>query len=317
MVAEPAIPPLAPATLAQLAQTYEHASPQTIIEWAVATYGTGMTLACSFGGPSGMALLDMVLRIKPDVPVFYLDTDFLFPETHALVDAVARKYGITPHAVRPSLSPAQQAKRYGEALWTSDPDACCNLRKVAPQRDYLRQFTAWMTGIRRDQASTRRATPVIQWDSQFGLAKISPLAAWDERQVWAYIVANDVPYNALHDQGYPSIGCTNCTRAVVAGEDPRAGRWSGFAKVECGIHLPGTVATATPVAEPPVTEPPAEVPPPATPGNDLLSLGVGKGSKVEQIKVKSNIWRKIALQTNMPMARCASPPGKGCNCMVC
>jgi sulfite reductase (ferredoxin) len=293
VVAEPALPPLAPAALAELARTYEKASPQAIIAWAVATYGAGMTLACSFGGPSGMALLDMTLRIQPDVPVFYLDTDFLFPETHALVDVVAQKYNITPFAVRPSLSPKQQADRYGEALWTRDPDACCDLRKVAPQRDYLRQFTAWMTGIRRDQAATRRATPVIQWDAQFGLAKISPLAGWDERQVWAYIVANDIPYNALHDHGYPSIGCTNCTRAVVAGEDPRAGRWSGFAKTECGIHLPGTVATATPVAEPPVAEPPTEVPPPAptTPGNDLLSLGVGKGSKVEQIKAASQYMR--------------------------
>jgi sulfite reductase (ferredoxin) len=288
VVAEPALPPPVPADLAQLARTFETASPQAIIEWAVATYGTGMTLACSFGGPSGMVLLDMVLRVTPDVPVFYLDTGFLFPETHALVDLVARKYGIAPYAVRPSLAPERQAEIHGAALWARDPDQCCDLRKVAPQRDYLRRFSAWLTGIRRDQASTRRATPVIQWDAQFGLAKISPLAAWDERQVWAYIVANDIPYNALHDQGYPSIGCTNCTRAVVAGEDPRAGRWSGFAKVECGIHQPTTVASATPVAEPATEVPP---PAPAAPGNDLLSLGVGNGSKVEYIKATSQYMR--------------------------
>lgn len=287
-----------PAALAQFAQTYEGATPQAIIEWTLATYGERLTLACSFGGPSGMVLLDMALNLKPDLPVFYLDTSFLFPETHALVATVARKYGITPHPVQAHLAPAQQVAAYGEALWTRDPDQCCDLRKVAPQREYLRQFAAWMTGIRRDQAATRRATPVIQWDANFGLAKISPLARWDEAEIWKYILAHDIPYNALHDQGYPSIGCTHCTRPVAKGEDARAGRWSNFIKTECGIHRPTSVPPTLPVEHEAIV-----APPPATPGNDLLSLGVGNGSKIEQLKATSHYLRgQIAEQLHADSA---------------
>jgi phosphoadenosine phosphosulfate reductase len=136
------------------------------------------------------------------------------------------------------MTVAQQAAEYGEALWERDPDRCCELRKVIPQRELLKGFDAWITGLRRDQASTRKTTPVVARDNKFGIAKIAPLARWDERDVWRYIYEHDVPYNQLHDRGYPSIGCTNCTRTVAPGEDPRAGRWSGFAKTECGLHTP-------------------------------------------------------------------------------
>jgi phosphoadenosine phosphosulfate reductase len=111
------------------------------------------------------------------------------------------------------------------------------LRKVEPQREALAGFDAWITGLRRDQSATRRATPVLEWDEKFGLAKVSPLARWTEREVWRYIVDHDVPYNRLHDRGYPSIGCTHCTRRIIAGEHSRAGRWSGSAKTECGLHV--------------------------------------------------------------------------------
>jgi phosphoadenosine phosphosulfate reductase len=184
-----------------------------------------------------MVLLDMVMQLEPATPVFYLDTGFLFPETHQLIAEATSKYGISPVAVHPALSVAEQAAQYGEALWARDPDRCCELRKVTPQRQNLKGFDAWITGLRRDQTATRQATPVVQWDRKFGLAKINPLATWDEREVWRYIAAHDVPYNRLHDQGYPSIGCTNCTRPVAAGEDARAGRWSGFTKTECGLHV--------------------------------------------------------------------------------
>lgn len=220
----------------QLAHDMEDCSPQEILAWAIDTYRPRITLACSFGGPTGMVLLDMVMQIARATPVFYLDTGFLFPETHQLIEETQRRYGITLQAVRPQLTVAGQAAGYGEALWERDPDRCCELRKVIPQQEALKGFDAWITGLRRDQASTRQATPVVAWDKKFGLVKLCPLARWDERAVWRYIFDHDVPYNQLHDQGYPSIGCTNCTRPVSPGEDLRAGRWSGFTKTECGLH---------------------------------------------------------------------------------
>jgi phosphoadenosine phosphosulfate reductase len=252
------------AELAQLAQRMEASSPQEILAWALDAYQPRIVLACSFGGPTGMALLDMALRLDPSVPVFYLDTGLLFPETYALVDEVARRYGITPRAVRPGLSLAAQAEAHGEALWARDPDRCCALRKVLPQREALSGCDAWITGLRRDQSATRRATPAVAWDSQFGLVKVCPLAGWGEREVWRYIAEHQVPYNALHGRGYPSIGCTPCTRPVAAGEEARAGRWSGFAKTECGLHIPAADAafpvgswpadTAAPASAPDITD---------------------------------------------------------------
>lgn len=222
--------------LDHIARELEECSPQEILAWAMDTYRPNITLACSFGGPTGMVLLDMVMQLAPDTPVFYLETGFLFPETHQLIEESKRKYGINPQAVQTHLTVAQQAAEYGKALWERDPDRCCELRKVMPQREALQGYDAWITGLRRDQASTRQETPVVAWDKKFGLVKLCPLARWDERAVWRYIHDHDVPYNRLHDQGYPSIGCTNCTQPVAPGEDLRAGRWSGFTKTECGLH---------------------------------------------------------------------------------
>jgi len=217
-------------------------TPQEVLSWAFAQYSPGIALACSFGGASGMALLDMSVKINPAVQVFYLDTGFLFPETYALVEEAIRRYGIDPVAYQPRLTPQAQARQYGDALWRRDPDLCCQLRKVEPHRRALEGKRAWISGIRRDQTSTRRSAQVVEWDTQFGLVKVNPLASWSEAQVWDYIRQHQVPWNPLHGQGYPSLGCTHCTRAVKQGEDPRAGRWSGTGKVECGLHLPGAAA---------------------------------------------------------------------------
>ena len=222
--------------LERIARELAASTPQEILAWALATYKPRITLACSFGGPSGMVLLDMVEQIDPSITVFYLDTGLLFPETYALVKEVSRRYGITPRAVRPSLSVSRQAEQHGDALWVRDPDRCCELRKVIPQHRALKGFDAWITGLRRDQSTTRRLTPVVQWDSKFGLVKISPLVNWSEREVWQYISAHQVPYNRLHERSYPSIGCIHCTRPVAQGADLRAGRWSDFEKTECGLH---------------------------------------------------------------------------------
>jgi phosphoadenosine phosphosulfate reductase len=214
----------------------EEKSPQDIIAWALRTFGNRLVVACSFGGPSGMVLLDMVVKHDPSVPVYYLDTGLLFAQTYNHIERVSKHYGIKPLAVQPAQSVTEQAEQYGAALWERDPDLCCSLRKVEPQREFLRQYGAWMTGIRRDQSSTRAHLDVMSWDAKFQLVKINPLASWTEEMVWTYIRAHDVPYNPLHDRGYRSIGCINCTVPVKPDEDPRAGRWAGFAKTECGLH---------------------------------------------------------------------------------
>lgn len=205
-----------------------------------------VALACSFGGPAGMVLLDLVVRLDDRVPVYYLDTGLLFPETYALVERAARRYGITPRAVRPELSLGAQAAAYGEALWERDPDRCCAVRKVEPNRAFVAGFDAWLTGIRRAQTVQRAdVLPVVR---DGAVEKISPLYDWSDAELWAYVNAHDVPLNALHAEGYPSIGCVPCTRRPVDPADPRSGRWAGFGKTECGLHVPGTAARVSAVA---------------------------------------------------------------------
>ncbi len=212
-----------------------------VLDDALATYRDRIALACSFGGPSGMVLVDMIAKRDARVPVYYLDTGLLFDETYALVERVRERYGIEAIAVRPDLDVEAQNARYGEALWARDPDACCDLRKIEPQRRFLAPYDAWITGIRREQAASRDAIASVDRDAAGATrAKIAPLADWTSKDVWAYVAANDVPYNPLNDRGYPSVGCTHCTRAIAPGEDARAGRWSGFSKTECGLHLAPT-----------------------------------------------------------------------------
>ena len=228
-------------TLARLNADMDGKRPQEILRWAVEEFQPGMTMACSFGGPTGMVLLDMVMQIDPTVEVFYLDTDFLFPETYHLRDVCEQKYGFKPIGYKSLLTPEAQAEAHGPELWTRDPDLCCDLRKVEPNVRALEGKTAWISGMRRDQSKTRANVAIVDWDEKFSLVKLNPLAAWDEKQVWSYIMANGVPYNELHDRGYPSIGCTNCTKPVRPGDDPRSGRWADFDKEECGIQE-GTLA---------------------------------------------------------------------------
>ncbi len=213
-----------------------NAEPQEILEWAAAEFQPGLSLACSFGGPSGMVLLDMVMKVDPSVEVFYLDTDFLFPESYHLRDVCEARYNLKTIGIKSLLTPDAQAAAHGEELWLRNPDQCCEIRKVEPNARALAGRTAWISGMRRDQSATRKDIGVVEWDSKFDLIKLNPLAAWDERQVWSYISSNDVPYNELHNQNYPSIGCTYCTKTVKAGEDLRSGRWQGFEKEECGIQ---------------------------------------------------------------------------------
>lgn len=223
--------------LGAISANFEAAAPQDILSWAMSQYSNRIVLACSFGGPSGMVLLDMAMGLDRSLPVYYLDTEALFPETYELIRRVQKHYGITPIAVRAEHTLAEQKRFCGDALWERDPDACCALRKVAPNRKFLKDYDAWISGVRRDQAHTRATLQIVESDRQFGLVKISPLAAWDERMVWVYIRTHGVPYNALHEANYPSLGCTYCTRPVSAGQDNRSGRWPNSEKTECGLHV--------------------------------------------------------------------------------
>jgi phosphoadenosine phosphosulfate reductase len=188
-------------------------------------------------GAEGMVIIDLASRLNQQFRLFTIDTEFLFPETYSLMDRIEEKYGIAIERVYSALSPEEQEHGHGNALWSRDPDLCCNLRKVEPLRRKLSELDAWITSIRRDQTSSRAAARRIEWDAKFGLLKVNPIVDWNAKQVWRYIHDHDVPYNPLHNQDYPSIGCTHCTRAVRPGEDPRAGRWAGFAKTECGLHI--------------------------------------------------------------------------------
>ncbi len=208
-----------------------------LIRRTVEAFPGRVTLSCSFGGPSGMVLLDVALAVEPDLNVFVVDTELLFPETYALIERVERRYGIHVETVRPRESVAEQNAIRGDALWQRDPDACCALRKVEPLRAHLRGYDAWLTAVRRDQSATRAEVPVQSWDQQAQVLKVAPLANWSESDVWAYVNERDVPVNTLHFEGYPSLGCVHCTRRVAPGEHARAGRWAGFDKVECGIHV--------------------------------------------------------------------------------
>lgn len=225
---------LNPAEIAALNERFEAADPREIVGWAVDTFGDGLTVGASFGGASGMAILHMVSLRRPDVHVFVLDTGYLFEETHETMRRSVEEMNLTNvHVFSSLLTHEEQARQHGSALWMRDPDACCEIRKVEPNRLAVAGKAAWISGLRRDQSEGRADTPIVSWAPKFGLLKINPLATWTEKETWSYLLEHQVPYNPLLDQGYTSIGCYNCT---VPGVQGRAGRWQGFAKDECGLH---------------------------------------------------------------------------------
>jgi phosphoadenosine phosphosulfate reductase len=222
--------------LAQQSQRLEGAAPERIITWAVETYFPRLTMATAFG-PEGCVILAMLAKIEPRVYVFNLDTGYQFPETLELRQRIAQRYGIEVDLQKPELSIAQYEALHGGPLYNTDSDRCCFDRKIAVLHRAVRGYRAWMSGIRRDQSPHRAQAPIVGWDKKFGLVKISPLAAWTKKDVWKRLAEEGIPYNPLHDRGYPSVGCRPCTRAVLLGEeDERAGRWSGTGKTECGLH---------------------------------------------------------------------------------
>jgi len=213
----------------------ESKTPQQILRWAVRTYHPKLCMATAFGA-EGCAIISMLAEIEPDVHVFNLNTGYQFTETLELRERIFEKYGILVKLVEPEESVEEMENRFGGPIHHIRPDECCRLRKVEPLKKEVQGWSAWISSIRRQQSPHRAQSDIVEWDAKFNLVKINPLANWSRQELWDYILANDVPYNPLHDKGYPSIGCAPCTRAVCAGESERAGRWSGFDRTECGLH---------------------------------------------------------------------------------
>jgi phosphoadenosine phosphosulfate reductase len=206
----------------------EAMSAEDVLLWAYEQFGDRMCLTCSWQRQSS-ALVHMVSELGLDVPVVELDTLVLFPETYETRARLVERYRLKLKSFPPIDAP--------DRLWETEPDRCCHIRKVEPLARALQHYDAWISGIRREQSPTRANAQRVDWSERYGVWKIQPLVDWDAKRLAAYVHVNEIPYNPLHDQGYPSIGCVPCTRPVVVGEDERAGRWDGSDRLECGIHV--------------------------------------------------------------------------------
>jgi phosphoadenosine phosphosulfate reductase len=224
-----------PSRLSRPADALEALSAEDLLRWASEEFRERLCLTCSWQKQSSV-LIHMVASLGLELSVVELDTHLFFRETYETRERLVERYGI--ELIRPRIPTiAEQHQAEGPNLWETDPDRCCHVRKVEPLLEALAPFSAWISGIRREQSPSRAGIAKIQWSDRYGLWKLHPLADWDERRVWSYIVANDIPYNPLHDIGYRSIGCIPCTRPTRADEEERAGRWAGSDKLECGLHL--------------------------------------------------------------------------------
>jgi phosphoadenosine phosphosulfate reductase len=211
----------------------ELAPAEHIIEWAVATFGDRFCITSSMGDA---VLAHLASRVAPGIDVVFVDTGYHFAETIGTRDAVAATLPVNLLSITPVQSVAEQDAEYGPELHQRDPDKCCALRKVQPLVDALTEYDAWATGLRRAETHNRVIAPVVGWDEKKGKVKVSPLARWSDADVERYIEQHGILVNPLVWDGYPSIGCAPCTRRVSPDEDPRAGRWAGTGKTECGIH---------------------------------------------------------------------------------
>src|SRR5262245_25117703 len=227
---------LGAAEIMEASAQLDGARPQTILLWAGLRCFPKLTMATAFGA-EGCCILHMLAEIEPRVRVFNLDTGYQFAETLELRERIKARYGIEVEYVRPELSVEEYEQEHGGPLYGLRPDQCCHDRKVLPLRRAVEGYEAWISAIRRDQPAHRAAAGAVQWDAKFKLVKVNPLLGWTKSDVWRFILQNDVPYNPLHDQGYPSIGCRPCTVPVGDEGDERAGRWSGTTKKECGLHV--------------------------------------------------------------------------------
>lgn len=219
---------------AGIAAALETKSPEDILDWATSRFSPRITMATAMGA-EGCCLVAMLARIGRPVRIFNLDTDYQFDETIDTKRRLEEKYGIAIESVHAKRTRAEIEAEFGPDLWKRDTNLCCRIRKVEPLRETVSGFGAWISAIRRDQTADRAQSAVVEWDPKFELVKVNPILNWTWKNVWSYIHTNDVPYNPLHDRGYPSIGCWPCTKPVADGADPRSGRWEGEKK-ECGLH---------------------------------------------------------------------------------
>ncbi|WP_284304709.1 phosphoadenylyl-sulfate reductase [Mobilicoccus caccae] len=215
---------------------------EAVLSWAATQFADSLAVACSM---ADAVLPHVVAQHVPGVDVLFLETGYHFPETIQTRDKVADSLDVTIVDVLPERTVAEQDAEHGPRLHDRDPGLCCALRKIEPLRRTLAGYDAWVTGVRREEGPTRADTPLVTYDESFGLVKINPLATWSFDDLLSFSERELLPVNPLLGQGYPSIGCAPCTRPVAPGEDPRAGRWAGFAKTECGLHPAGSTAADT------------------------------------------------------------------------
>jgi len=231
---------LTPADIKALDAQFNAQTTEEVLNWTWQRFGARAAIGTSFQG-AGLVMIHLAKRSRLPFPVFTLDTGLLFPETLALKQRLEQFFGLAIESLTPDLTVDEQADINGPELWKRDPDLCCTIRKGMPLRDKLLDLDCWVTGLRRQQSDSRSQIGIIElyaFDEASGrdIVKINPMANWTREAVWNYIREQGIPYNPLHDQGYGSIGCAPCTRRTRNGENERAGRWTGFNKVECGIH---------------------------------------------------------------------------------
>ncbi|WP_332649012.1 phosphoadenylyl-sulfate reductase [Lysinibacillus sp. 54212] len=207
-----------------------------VLEWSFKEYGKDIVYACSFG-IEGIVLIDLIAKVQPDAQIVFLDTDVHFKETYETIERVREKYpALRIELKKPALTLEQQAEQFGDKLWETNPNQCCNIRKLNPLNEVLTGAKAWISGLRHEQSETRKNVEFINKDDRFQSVKICPLIHWTWKDVWRYVSKHELTYNILHDQGYPSIGCLHCTKPAFTAEDLRSGRWQGQGKTECGLH---------------------------------------------------------------------------------
>lgn len=229
-------------------RVHPDSSPQDVLRWIQQKYAAPHIVLTTSFGMEGCALIDMVSQLGLPLTVANIDTGFLFDQTKKLRQDVADRYSnLRFETWEPALTVDEQSRFWGKNLWERDPQSCCKIRKIDPLQKQIGRFQIWITGIRKSQSEQRKSISPIQWDWQNNLLKICPLANWERSDVWEYVQANNVPYNPLHEQGYPSIGCTHCTRKVDGlvqlSDYSREGRWSGTGKTECGLHFDGSTCS--------------------------------------------------------------------------
>jgi len=195
-----------------------------------------IVMGTGFGAP-GIVLLDILRKINPNIKIFYIDTGLLFKETYDLKDRLEEYYNLKFIKFSSQVSVEKQKELYGNKLWEADPNSCCNIRKVLPLKNALKDFDVWITGIRKFQTQMRKNSKIIEYNELYNVTKANPVINWTHDQIWEYIRIKNIPYNKLHDKGYPSLGCVHCTTSVKEGESHRAGRWRNKNKTECGLHF--------------------------------------------------------------------------------